>query len=185
MMTRMQRYRRKLRIRASYAVLFAGSIVLLLTGAVSTFRVIGSSALQTMAADSAAVAIESWPGDSADLMKDDVPVTTSRAQYERFAAEDRVWRARNARMLSVKELRARGDGRRTPREMMQDRVYRFQRAGQRQSAIAELDRWVRAHPNDAEALLSLARLLREADRTDESLRRYRQALALHGASVGR
>ena len=62
---------------------------------------------------------------------------------------------------------------------MQDRVYRLQRVGRRDPAIGELDRWVRDHPRDEDALLSLARLLREAGRTDDALRRYRDALALH------
>jgi tetratricopeptide (TPR) repeat protein len=159
-------------------VLFGFAIVVLLTGAVSTFRVIGASALRTMAADSAAAAMTSWPGDSRDISRPEVPVVPSRSAYERFAAEDSAWRARNARALSVKELRARGDGRRTPRETMQDRVYRLQRAGRRGSAIDELQRWVRDHPRDEDAVLSLARLLREAGRTDEALRRYRDALAL-------
>jgi Flp pilus assembly protein TadD len=167
------------RRRAPYALLFAFAIVLLLTGAVSTFRVIGASALRAMAADSAAAAMTAWPGDSLDMSRPDVPVVPGRAAYARFATEDSAWRARNARAMSVKELRARGDGRRTPRESMQDRVYRLQRAGRREPAIGELERWVRDHPRDEEAVLSLARLLREAGRTDEALRRYRDALALH------
>jgi tetratricopeptide (TPR) repeat protein len=167
------------RRRAPYAVLFGLAIVVLLTGAVSTFRVIGASALRTMAADSAAAAIASWPGDSQDVSRPNIPIVAGRAAYARFAAEDSAWRARNARALTVKELRARGDGKRTPREAMQDRVYRLQRAGRREPAIGELERWVRDHPRDEEALLSLARLLREAGRTDDALRRYRDALALH------
>jgi Flp pilus assembly protein TadD len=60
---------------------------------------------------------------------------------------------------------------------MQDRVYSAQRAGNRGRAIAELERWVRMNPRDADALLSLARLLNEAGRKTESVVRYRQALA--------
>ncbi|MDQ6634779.1 MAG: hypothetical protein M3Z10_08490 [Gemmatimonadota bacterium] len=166
--------------RAPYAVLFGLAIVVLLTGAVSTFRVIGASALRTMAADSAAASMGSWPGDSQDVIRPNIPIVSGRAAYARFAGEDSAWRARNARALSVQELRARGDGKRTPREAMQDRVYRLQRAGRREPAIGELERWVRDNPRDDDALLSLARLLREAGRTDEALRRYRDALALHG-----
>lgn len=179
----MSSFRRRVeRRRTPYGVLFAGAIVLLLTGGVSTFRVIGASALRTMAADSAASAVSAGPSDSVRVIPPDAPVAPRREQYERFAKEDLAWRERNARALSVKELRARGDGRRTARETMQDRVFRFQRAGQRPLAIAELERWVRARPRDADAVLTLARLLREAGRTDESIRRYRQALALHGAA---
>ena len=161
-------------------MLFGLAIAVLLNGAVSTFRVIGASALRTMAADSAAASMGAWPGDSQDVSRPAVPIVSGRAAYARFAGEDSAWRARNARALSVKELRARGDGKRTPREAMQDRVYRLQRAGRREPAIGELERWVRDNPRDEEALLSLARLLREAGRTDEALRRYRDALALHG-----
>ena len=166
------------RRRAPYAFLFAASIVLLLAGAVSTFRVIGASALKTMAADSAATAITDWPGDSLDVARADAPVTPVRADYERYAAEDRAWRERNARTVSVADLRKRGDGRRSAREVMQDRVYKLQRVGQRGQAIGEMERWVRANPRDQTALLSLARMLREAGRTDDALRRYRQAIAL-------
>src|ERR1700737_1666846 len=140
------------RRRAPYALMFAIAIVLLLTGAVTTFRAIGASALRTMAADSAAAAIPSWPVDSSSVSHTDAPVLPSRADYDRFAAEDRAWRERHARVLSVKELRARGDGRRTPREMMEDRVYRFQRAGQRDRAIAERTQWGPARPRDGTAV---------------------------------
>jgi tetratricopeptide (TPR) repeat protein len=167
------------RRRAPYALLFGLAIIVLLTGAVSTFRVIGASALRSMAADSAAAAMMSWPGDAHDVSRADAPIVPDRAAYDRFAAEDSAWRARNARVVSVSELRARGDGKRTPRETMQDRVYRFQRSGRRESAVGELERWVGDHPRDEEALLSLARLLRETGRTDEALRRYRDALTLH------
>lgn len=163
--------------RAPYAVLFAGAVVLLLAGAVTTFRSIGGSALRAMAADSAAAAT-AWPGDSLDVALPDAPVIPPRAAYDRFAAADSAWRERNARALSVSELRARGDGKRSAREMMEDRVYRLQRAGQRERAIGELERWVRERPRDQSALLSLARMLREEGRTDDALRRYRQALAL-------
>lgn len=171
------------RRRAPYPVLFAGAVVLLLTGAVSAFRVIGASALRAIAADSAALAVTAWPGDSLDVARPDAPVVPSRAAYERFAAADSVWRDQNARALSVSELRARGDGRRSARELMQDRVYRLQRTGQRGRAIGELERWVQARPHDQAAVLSLARLLRDAGRTQDALRRYQQALALD-AGVG-
>lgn len=166
------------RRRAPYAVLFALAIVLLLTGAVSTFRVISTSALRAMAADSAAAAII-WSVDSQDVPHTDVPIVPDRAEYERFAAADSAWRDRHAHMISVAELRARGDGKRTPREAMQDRVYRLTRAGRRQPAIGELERWVRDHPRDEDAVLSLARLLKESGRTDDALHRYRDAIALH------
>jgi hypothetical protein len=167
--------RRRMRHRAPYAVLFAGAVVLLFAGAVASFRVIGTTALSSMAADSAARSMDAWPVDSLVGAR---PVASSRARadYEKFAAEDAAWRARNARAVSLSELRARGDGRRSARESMEDRVYRLERAGRRASAIAELERWVGTHGHDRDALLSLARLLRDAGRTDDALRRYRQAL---------
>lgn len=178
--------RRALRARgATYAALFACTVVVLLAGAVSTFRAIGASTLRAIAADSAAAALTAWPGDSADLVRPDVPVAPSSAEYARFAEEDRLWRVRNARVMTLEELRARGDGRRTPREAMLDRTYRHRRAGQPAQALAQLEQWVAAHPRDEDALLSLARMLREAGRTDDALRRYRQALGLHGEDLAR
>ena len=100
------------------------------------------------------------------------------ADYARFAAADRAWRERNARQYTLAELKARGDGRRSPREQMQDRVFQLTRRGQRAQAIAELEHWVAGQPRDAEALLSLARLLNETGRTDSSIARYRQVMAL-------
>jgi DNA-binding SARP family transcriptional activator len=63
---------------------------------------------------------------------------------------------------------------------MEDKVFRATRAGDRSGAIRELERWVSAHPRDKDGLLSLARLLNEAGRRDESLNRYRQILDLTG-----
>ncbi len=184
-MTRHRPSRRgRRRRRAPYAVLFAGAIIVLFAGAVGAFRVIGSSALRSMAADSAAAASMVWAMGSAVVAPPDLPVSPNRAEYERFAAEDRAWRDANARPLSVEELRRRGDGRRSPREAMQDRVYRLKRAGRSSQAIGELERWVQGQPRDQDALLSLARLLREAGRTDDALRRYRQALAVDAGAAG-
>ncbi len=180
------RDRRRDRIRAPYVVLFAGSVVILLAGAVSTFRVMSASALQTIAADSAAAAAITYAApDSSRTRVTESPVAPDRAQYTRYASEDSAWRARAARVVSVKELRARGDGRRSPRQLMEDRVYEYQRAGERARAIAELDRWVRAHPRDQDAMLTLARRLRQSGRTEESLSRYRQAMAIDEGRGGR
>lgn len=164
--------------RAPYAALFALAVVALLVGAVTTFQQIGSAALRSMAADSASRAMTSWPGDTLDQLGRPMLAAPSAGDYARLAAEDRAWRERHARPVTLKELRARGDGRRSARQVMQDRVYAHQRAGRRDQAIAELDRWVVAHPRDADALLWLARLLREAGRIDDAARRYRQLLDL-------
>jgi Flp pilus assembly protein TadD len=61
---------------------------------------------------------------------------------------------------------------------MQDRVYNLTRRGDRDGAIGQLERWVGAHPRDAESLLALARLLNEAGRTNDAVVRYREILAL-------
>lgn len=100
------------------------------------------------------------------------------AVRERLADEDRAWRERNARPVTVAELRQRGDGRRTPRQALDDRVFLLTKQGRKPAAIAELERWVTANPRDEDALLSLARLLKEVGRTDDSIARYRQLLAL-------
>jgi hypothetical protein len=106
------------------------------------------------------------------------PVMPEPSAYARYAVEDRAWRETHARQYTIAEIRARGDGRRTPRQAMQDRVFTLIRGGERPRAIAELERWVTAHPVDADALLWLARLLNDAGRTDDSIRRYRQLIAL-------
>ncbi len=77
------------------------------------------------------------------------------------------------------ELRARGDGKRTARELVQDRTFELLKIGQRGRAIAELEQWVAKHPTDDQSLLSLARLLNEEGRSNDAIGRYRQILALH------
>jgi Flp pilus assembly protein TadD len=64
------------------------------------------------------------------------------------------------------------------RRALEERVYVLTRAGRRGEAIGALERWTASYPRDREAVLWLARLLRQAGRTDESLARYRQVLTL-------
>ena len=158
-----------------YALLFVLAAAALTVGAIATFDHISATAL----------AVESTPAMSAPA--DTVPasvvtatVVASAADFEKYAAEDRAWRERHARLYSARELRERGDGRRTPRQSMQDRAFAATRSGNRARAVIELERWVRAHPRDEEALLTLARLLNETGRTEDAVARYRQILALHG-----
>jgi Flp pilus assembly protein TadD len=159
-----------------YAIAFLLAAVALTTGAISTYRRLSAS-IRIGAAATATPA--------ADTLERPVvrqPIHASAAEYSRFELEDRAWRERHAHRYSLAELRARGDGRRSPREQMQDRVFELTRSGRRTDAVAVLERWVGAHPRDAEAILSLARLLNEVGRSDASVARYRQLLGLQGAA---
>jgi len=130
---------------------------------------------------------DSLAGPTADTLPTPqvaTPVNPSAADYARFAEADRAWREKNARQFTVPELRVIGDGRRTSRDSVQDRVFQYVRSNQRARAIAELERWVTSHPTDGELLLSLARLLSEEGRSGDAVGRYRQILALQGKSRG-
>ena len=155
-----------------YALLFVLAAVALTVGAIATFDHISAAAL---ALDSTPAM--SAPADTVAASLVTAPVA-STADYDRYAADDRAWRERHARLYSARELRERGDGRRTPRQSMQDRAFAAMRSGNRARAVAELERWVRAHPRDEETLLTLARLLNESGRTEDAVARYRQILAL-------
>lgn len=157
-----------------YALYFALSIIALTTGAVLAFDHISVNG-----ALAAPMAPLSQPtADSLPTPEISTPVNPTAADYARFADADRQWRATHARQYTIAELRARGDGKRTTRDLVQDRVFAFMEAGQRRLAIGELERWVAKHPTDRELLLSLARLLTEDGRSDAAIRRYRQLLAL-------
>lgn len=155
-------------MQPNYTWSFGGALFVLTLAALASFREISASSVS----------------DRDDVRKrwlDDTgaPATPApKPSYEALHAADAEWRQANARPYSLTELRVRGDGRRTPRQSMQDRVYAASRRGDRGAAIVELERWVRANPRDADALLWLARLLNESGRTKESVKRYRQALAL-------
>ncbi|MFN2564517.1 MAG: BTAD domain-containing putative transcriptional regulator [Gemmatimonadaceae bacterium] len=96
-------------------------------------------------------------------------IAAAEADYRRFAREDAEWRQRHARLPDLFVLK---------RRALEERVYLLSRAGRRREAILELERWAALHPRDRDALLWLARLLRDAGRTNESLARYRQVLAM-------
>jgi tetratricopeptide (TPR) repeat protein len=157
-----------------YALLFALSVISLTAGAVLTFDRISLT--------SVAVRPDTTTRPFADTLPTPevtTPVVPTAADYARFAAADREWREKNARPYTLAELRARGDGKRTARDSVEDRVFQFVQENQRAQAIAELERWVAAHPTDSDLLLSLARLLSEDGRSDAAIGRYRQILALH------
>ena len=155
--------------RARYPLLFTMSVIMLTAVTLVSYGRIGGVARS-------AKTTGRWPGDSAP--EHPPLVIPPRADYERFAAPDSAWRAQNARQYSVAELRARGDGTRSDREVLDDRVYLLTKRGDTKGAVSTLERWVTRHPRDRSALLSLARLLRESGRTDAAVARYRQILSL-------
>ena len=156
--------------RLPYPLAFLLAVVALTVGAVLAFQRISEASLGRPSIASEVDPAERDPGPGF--------APAAPAEYAAFAAEDSMWRARHARPFTLAELRARGDGRRTPRQAMQDRVYRHTQRGDRNGAIGELQRWLSSNPGDRAALLSLARLLNETGRTDDAVRRYRQLLAL-------
>jgi tetratricopeptide (TPR) repeat protein len=149
-------------------------VVCLTVGAVFTFdqiSVVGATVIRPNPL--AAPTADTLPGQEVAT-----PAAPTPADYARFAAADSIWRARFAPPITIAELRARGDGKRTARELVQDRVFEYVKAQQRGQAIKELESWVRGHPEDSELLLALARLLNEEGRSLEAIGRYRQVLAL-------
>ena len=159
--------------RAWYACSFALAVLALGAGGLFAFRGLESNANAARVAS----AVVAWPRDSAPVARPFVPIAPDPADYVQYEAEDAAWRQRNARQFTLSELRARGDGRRTAQQSLQDRVYEYTRRGDRVGAIAELERWVVRNPGDEQALLSLARLLNETGRNADAVTRYRQLLA--------
>jgi Bacterial transcriptional activator domain len=156
-----------------YALAFLLAAFCLTVGAVATFARLSSVTLASPALPNALPVADTMP--SAEVT---TPAAPTAADYARFAEADRVWRERYARQYSIAELRARGNGRRTSREAMQDHVFKLTRRGDRDGAIRELESWVGGHPRDRESLLALARLLNEVGRTSDAVVRYREILAL-------
>jgi tetratricopeptide (TPR) repeat protein len=156
--------------RARYACIFALAVAALSIGGLFAFR-----RLETRA-NATALAAEATLLDTLTDARPLVPIMADPSAYARFEAEDAAWRRRDARQYSLAELRVRGDGKRTPQELLQDRVYAYTRRGDRAGAINELERWVSNHPSDQRALLALARLLNESGRNDQAVARYRQLL---------
>lgn len=156
-----------------YALVFLFAAIALTAGTIAAFTHISSASLA-----SASVAPPPPLADTVPAAGVATPVMPSAADFARYAAADRAWRERHARQYTISELRARGNGKRTAREAMEDRVFLLTRRGDRAGAIAELERWVGGHPRDQTSLLDLARLLNEAGRTNEAVARYRELLAL-------
>jgi tetratricopeptide (TPR) repeat protein len=158
-------------IRDRYAMLFSFGIVILTTGAAYAYSQLGATPTRALLV---------LPPSSGVPVKSGVDraIAPSSADYHRFAEEDAAWRRKNARLLSADEYRARGDWRTPERQALDDRVFALTKRGENARAIAELERWVATHPRDSEALLDLARLTNQVGRNDESMRWYREVLAL-------
>lgn len=156
-----------------YALAFLLAAICLTGGAVATFAHISAVSLASTSVPNGAPVADTVP--SAEVA---TPVIPTAADLARYAAADRVWRDRHAHQYTISELRARGNGTRSAREAMQDRVYNLTRRGDRPGAIKQLEVWVDAHPRESESLLALARLLNEVGRTNDAVARYREILAL-------
>lgn len=158
-------------IRDRYAMLFSLGIVILTTGAAYAYSQLGATPKRTM------LVLPPSTGEAVRVGVDRA-IAPSAEDYRRFAAEDAAWRRKNARLLTTDEYRARGDWRTPERQALDDRVFALTKRGENAKAIAELERWVASHPRDTEALLDLARLTNQIGRNDESIRWYREVLAL-------
>jgi tetratricopeptide (TPR) repeat protein len=158
-------------IRDRYAMLFSFGIVILTTGAAYAYSQLGATPTRALLV---------LPPSSGKPVRSgaDPAIAPSSADYRKFADEDAAWRRKNARLLSADEYRARGDWRTPERQALDDRVFALTKRGENARAIAELERWVATHPRDGEALLDLARLTNQVGRNDESMRWYREVLAL-------
>ena len=118
-----------------YALAVVLVVVGLTAAAVATFVHISYVSIVAAAPGAGPVA------DTVTRPEVETPAVPTAADYARYADADRLWRERNARQYTIAELRARGNGKRTPREAMQDHVFALTRRGDRPGAIAELERW--------------------------------------------
>ena len=162
--------------RASYAAAFTLAVASLSLGGLMAFRRLEANAAAARAA-AVGPATESVPTPASALLPF-TPVAPDPTEYAKYAEEDARWRARHARQYSLNELRIRGDGTRSQREVMEDRVYAYTRRGNYRRAIAELEGWVERQPRDQQALLELARMLSDNGRNADAVARYRQLLAV-------
>lgn len=156
------------RLRTRYETAFALTAVLLAAGALLAFSQLGrpwrSSKAEPVWTRTTAVIP---PAANERALTGARAIAATEADYRRFAAEDAAWRLRHAQLPDLFVLK---------RRAMEERVYALSRSGRRATAIGELERWTSRYPHDREAVLWLARMLREAGRINESLARYRQIL---------
>jgi thioredoxin-like negative regulator of GroEL len=158
-------------MRELYTRAFALAILLVTLGASYAFSRIG-------AAPPPPPLPPFWSSEDSAPASAVAPIRPSLQDYEQYAASDAAWRSTHARTLTLSELSARGDWRTPERQALDDSVHALTRARQLTAGIALLERWLVDHPRDEEALLSLARLLSQTNRTDRAAARYRQLLAL-------
>ena len=158
-------------MRELYTRAFALAILLVTLGASYAFSRIG--------AEPAPPPLPAfWSAEDSTPASVVAPIRPSLRDYEQFAASDAAWRNTHARALTLSELSARGDWRTPERQALDDTVHALTRAKKHAAGIALLEQWLVDHPRDEEALLSLARLLSQTNRTDKAADRYRQLLAL-------
>ena len=174
----MKRGTRKLssrRRRRSYAPLLFAAVVILAIAALYTFTRLGMERMQRFT-----VAAEAGEGGDAYEVIEASLIRPTLAQYEEFASSDSAWRrAQRERATEMRRIETVSAGiwRPSARQQMQDDVYELMQNGRLADAIQLLERWVEHNPRDRESLLTLARLLNQAGRQDESIARYRQLLA--------
>ena len=115
-------------------------------------------------------------GDATFTVRNRWQIRPDVAAYERYAAEDSVWRLSYATSDPYSRAAA-GSWAPSPEQTLRDTVYRLTQAGRLAEAAAELEQWLRRHPNDRAAMLELARLELQLGQPDDAFARYRALLA--------
>ena len=165
--------------RARYSGWFALAVVAL--GVVAVYLI--STARPGRSGSSALTSAEAEAGPPGRLVPDIGDPSMIRPNpdaYARYAAEDAAWRVKHAPPVTARHFAASAGvtWRPSARDLVRDSVFTLVRQARIADAIVVLDAWIADNPRDAELLLELARLLNRAGRTEESLRRYRELLAL-------
>ena len=165
-------------MRPRYAAWFAA--VLGVLGVLAVYLIAGARSARPVTTSSSADTEAGAAGHLVPHIGDPTRIQPSAEEYRRFAEADAEWRRRFAPPVTARRF-ASADGdawRPEPRDVVRDSVYALSQRGRLSDAIVVLEQWVASHPRDAGLLLELARLLNQVGRTDDSLVRYRQVLAL-------
>ena len=158
------------RLRTRYETAFALTTLALAVGALFAFSRLGGAGRARKTPPPWAGPVTAIArGTNERTLSGARAIAATEADYRQFAAEDAAWRQRHAQPPDLFVLK---------RRALEERVYLLSKAGRRGNAIAELERWTSLYPHDRQAVLWLARLLREAGRTNESLAKYRQLLSV-------